>query len=288
MKENYNNKKPHQVTTIKKLGNKQNFIGAYGFIDDINGQPVALLYVEEHSIASADFSNNLLTYIKVLIATIIISILIFIFFLERLLVKPLKKIEDAISAISTGDLTEENVEDKYNDELSGLAKVHNNVLSNLREIVSLIQDKANKVDIHSNQLSSNMDNMVLSSSETTANAIQIAANFDSLINQLDLIEKTSAEILEKAKQHTHTQSNLANVSGLADDNNPCYAAIKRQEIEITQLSKALKDSLLSIQGIVATTEEQTLIIEEISLTAKNLSKMAEELNQISLRFKVTK
>ncbi|NTW05551.1 MAG: HAMP domain-containing protein [Peptococcaceae bacterium] len=248
-----------KVNTIgftKSIEGKQKKLGAYGLLNDISGQPVALLYVEAKSAASVSLSSNLKIYILCLVTTILITIVLFAIYLQKTVVRPINNIFYEADKISKGNLTGNKVELKTNDELGKLAGVFNSVLVNLKEIVALLQDKSNFVTDYSNELSASAENVTVSASKTTSTVGQVNDNLDQVSTNIAQV----ASVFQQASQYAEEGTHGINRITVQMD------SLQRVNTENVEVITELKDSASKITQIV---DIITQIADQTSLLALN-------------------
>ncbi len=248
--------KVSNVGFTKSTEGKEKHLGAYSLLNDISGQPVALLYVEAKSVASVSLSSNLRIYILCLVTTILITILLFAIYLQKTVVRPINDIFNEADKISKGNLTGNKVELKTKDELGKLAGVFNSVLVNLKEIVALLQDKSSFVKEYSNELSASSENVTISASKTTSTVSQVNDNLDQVSANIAQV----ASVFQQASQYAEEGTQGINRITIQMD------SLQKVNTENVEVITELKDSASRITQIV---DIITQIADQTSLLALN-------------------
>ncbi|MBP3709695.1 MAG: HAMP domain-containing protein [Treponema sp.] len=174
---------------------------------------------------------------------VIISLILFVIFVNSRVLVPLLKTSKKFTIVSQGDLTQPmNV--FSTDEVGKMAQDYNNMLSNLRNLINTIQDNANTLSSVGVELSANM-------TETASSINQIASNIESVKQQ---VLNQAAGVEESAK----TVSNADNMV------NHLNTRIESQSTNVTQSSAAVEQMVSNIASISKTLEKMDNVIKELS------------------------
>ncbi|WP_256760945.1 methyl-accepting chemotaxis protein [Cohnella sp. WQ 127256] len=114
---------------------------------------------------------------NIIIVLTIISIMLGIsiaFYLSSTIIKPLVQIIFRIQTIATGDLRGGQMESKTKDEIAQLAKAMNQMVGNLRLVVTKVHENAERITLSSEQLSGSAEQMTMATKKIT-NAVQSVA-----------------------------------------------------------------------------------------------------------------
>lgn len=189
--------------------------------------------------------------------------------------KPLIAIKEDALRLSKLDLTQD-IDPKVKsrkDEVGILGMAFQEILDNLRNVLSSVQDSSEIVSA--------------SSEELTATSQQSVKTMESVAIILDeqgqkvLDTKEKYKTIEKAIKDSESGIEKLNVSGIEMEE-------KKQEIldALQNLSAIAEENSAATQEISASVEEQASSAEEISSASDGLASLAEDLHQILKPFKV--
>ncbi|WP_096550295.1 methyl-accepting chemotaxis protein [Ureibacillus thermosphaericus] len=208
---------------------------------------------------AAIYSSNF-TAVIVLIASLIVSGIL-VYFVRKTITLPLRKVVEAVKVVSSGNLTEKDLQVNSKDEIGQLSKAFNTMKNNLKTLIQSVQQNSEQLSVAAQQLS-------VSTEEITSTSEDMSRRVNS-----------TAEVAQ-------TNSQAANDSARAMDE----TAIGVQKIaESTQLlhSNSIDTSNMAVHGgeIILHAEKQ---MDTISLSTslvndlvQKLSKQTEEIENIS-------
>ena len=178
----------------------------------------------------------------------IANILVFIFFtllITFIILKPLKRTNDAIAGLSTGDadLTY-RLPVNGNDELAQLAKGVNKFIELLQTMMKQIQENSNSINDVILELGS-------SSQETASATTEIMANIESVKNQAknqsNAVTNTNSIIDESNTSMKHLQTNVV-----------------AQTSDITESSAAIEEMIGNINSVTNSTGKMTHAFNDLA------------------------
>ncbi len=185
----------------------------------------------------------------------LVLVLILAFTLSRLITKPLHRITKAAGKIAGGDLTQEPISVKNNDELGDLAKVFNNMSASLRKIIENISEQS----------------MIISGSSATL--AQVSGQSSQTVAQLSSTISQISTATSSVAQNSHSSSTSAQATD---------EATKTGKKSILELVGKMQ----TIQGAV---EKGALAMESLSSRSsqigaivKVITKIADQTNLLSL------
>ena len=217
---------------------------------------------------------------------VIVNILVFlflIFLITFMILKPLKRTNDAIAGLSTGDadLTY-RLPVHGNDELAQLAKGVNKFIELLQSMMKQIQENSNSINDVILELGS-------SSQETASATTEIMANIESVKNQAknqsNAVTNANSIIEESNTSRKHLQTNvIAQTSDITESS----AAIEEMIGNINsvtnstgKMSHAFNDlahlisegstNVVACSNVIAQVEEKSKILNDANNTIKSIS-----------------
>ena len=248
-----------------KLNNKDNII-TYGKIKVIGwsfGQ-----YLDKQGIQqevdelSKYFSalGGIVAVIGVLTALIIIN----------LITRNLKKIDNHMTILSTGDLTkgvEENLK-KKKDEVGDIAKAINKTQQYISEIISLIKINSYSIDMKSENLS-NISSKFVYSTENIAHAIEeVASGSDTqaqeLTDTVEIVNKFGRELDKIVVQFEEINTRAVDIDKKAKKSNNSMEMVVQGLLELIVTFSEFKEKINLMDKNIKKVNEFTSVIKSIS------------------------
>lgn len=248
-----------------KLNNKDNII-TYGKIKVIGwsfGQ-----YLDKQGIQqevdelSKYFSalGGIVAVIGVLAALIIIN----------LITRNLKKIDNHMTILSTGDLTkgvEENLK-KRRDEVGDIANAINKTQQYISEIISLIKINSDSIDTKSENLS-NISSKFVYSTENIAHAVEeVASGSDTqaqeLTDTVEIVNKFGRELDKIVVQFEEINTRAVDIDEKAKKSNNSMEMVVQGLLELIVTFSEFKEKINLMDKNIKKVNEFTSLIKSIS------------------------
>lgn len=201
------------------------------------------------------------------------------FFAARIITKPLQRLEEAASKAAEGDLNQEIVIQKSDDEIRALSIAFDTMLKS-------IQDMVHNIDNNFNTTSKAVSNMKEVSELASKHSVAISGATEDIskgaISAAEAIQQTAEaveeatslaeEVQEKAEQSTHTsQAMLQTLDESKTIVNHLVTGIQKlaneQEVSLKDVEN-LKNNALQVESIITMVGE---IAEQTNLLALNAS-----------------
>lgn len=199
-------------------------------------------------IPKAQFESTANSLNKIMIITFVAGALIFIIAFGigiAYIIKPLKKVKDAIEEIASGDADlRKTVDIKTDDEIGAVVTEFNKFTGNMREIMTDLKEAKENLEFAD-------ESLVATTEDTSAAITEILANIESVHNQI------------------RTQSD--SVSGTA-------GAVNEIASNIESLEKMIETQSSGVTQASAAVEQ---MIGNISTVNHSMDKMADSFNQLS-------
>lgn len=217
---------------------------------------------EQNNLLKDVVQNTNLKFISIkrlaLVATLLALLvgLLLGFFLARSIALPLQKVAIESSKIAEGDLSGKEIDIHTRDEVGQLAQAFNKMLLNVRDLVTLVQEKSQLVAASSMQLSASSQNVAAGAQETASTINQVA----SIVEQVTVNTQHIAETSEQAT--TYAQAGTEGIDRIS---------LQMQSIENAttgsgEIINTLNESAAKISQIV---ELITKIADQTNLLALN-------------------
>ena len=213
----------------------------------------------------------------IIISVLIILSIIISFMIIKGIVASLKSLKNELDALAEkgGDLTQE-IKVKSKDEIAGLANSLNKFISNLRLIISEVNESTENVIHINNDINSKIDNLSSTIEEVSSSTESIAAGMEETAASSEEMLATSHEI-EKAVEgiSEKIQDGLISVEGIqksADD-------VKKNTIESQEKAKAI---FLETKGGLEKAIENSHIVARISILSESIIEIAAQTDLLAL------
>jgi len=199
-------------------------------------------------------SSIILTIITIIIAAVLSVVLV------RILINPLKLVQNSITDISSGnaDLTK-RIETKSNDEIGQVVKGFNNFTGKLQGIMKDIKESKDG-------LTSAGASLKNSTEDTSASITQIIANIESVHSQI-------------TNQDRSVQQTAGAVTEIASNIEALEKMIENQSAGVTQASVAVEEMIGNIQAVNSSVDKMAGSFEKLMSSAQNGSKLQNEVNR---------
>lgn len=210
---------------------------------------------------------------SVLVFALAITILLALL-LIRSISRPVKKASLAMTRIAEGDLTVEEIKTKNKDEIGVMIHTFNQMVRNLKDLVSAVGDNSDHIAAMSEQLSSSTDQNMLAIEHITSTMEEIATGSntqaDSVEDTKHLVNNLSDKISELTRNAMFMSDSSIKASESANDGHKHIdEAVKQmQEIDLTvnnsaevvsQLGEQIQE-IGSIVGVINSIANQTNLL----------------------------
>ncbi|QLY80498.1 methyl-accepting chemotaxis protein [Clostridium intestinale] len=204
--------------------------------------------------------GGIVAVIGVLTALIIIN----------LITRNLKKIDNHMTILSTGDLTkgvEENLKRKK-DEVGDIANAINKTQQYISEIISLIKINSDSIDMKSENLS-NISSKFVYSTENIAHAIEeVASGSDTqaqeLTDTVEIVNKFGRELDKIVVQFEEINTRAVDIDEKAKKSNNSMEMVVQGLLELIVTFSEFKEKINSMDKNIKKVNEFTSLIKSIS------------------------
>ncbi|GEL77731.1 methyl-accepting chemotaxis protein [Tenuibacillus multivorans] len=251
------------ITLARTVTNDQGeVIGVYG-ID-----------FEMSALATALRNESLLTTIIVSTIAAVIGIIAVLLFVRRITNK-LTTVQDGLSSVAEGDLSHP-VEVKSNDELGDLADSYNQMIDNMRGLISSVIDTSEQVAASSEQLSANADETTRAS-EQISGSIQEVSNgneqqVENVTRSTNFVEDISNNIREISNRTERVTSSSVETSEKAGHG-------ERVITQAVDQMESISSNVTNIGDVIKKLDERSNEIEQILQMINDIS---EQTNLLAL------
>ncbi|MFJ8260927.1 methyl-accepting chemotaxis protein [Rummeliibacillus sp. NPDC094406] len=210
---------------------------------------------------------------------IIIAIMIGVFillYMNRIIAKPLAKLNQSVNVIAGGDLTEPAIQIHSKDEVGELAKSFNAMKESLKGLISSLA-------ISSERLSASSEELSASTQEVSASSIEVSQNLESTVQTAEsttyaakesaiAMDETAAGVQKIAESAQSLHSSASDTSDIANIGQGKISNAKQQMMLIHSSTKNTTDLIQSLS-------KQS---EEIGNILKVITDITEQTNLLAL------
>ncbi|MBH1942562.1 HAMP domain-containing protein [Mobilitalea sibirica] len=212
-------------------------------------------YVQRTGLVSGNIGAYINTFINMLVINLII-----VFFMYRLIIKPLKKHIKVLREIGEGNLSE-NVSVNGKDEFSKLAKATNLTINHLNELIGEVQKSAHNTDTTTSKLEDNLKDIKLSTYQIGVASEEISKRAEMQANIIEDGSKKAEQLSDVIEKNKHNMTSLNEIS-----------------LEINHL---VSEGLDEIEKLAKTNNESILSIRDISLNIDQMNDSASKIGEAS-------
>ena len=213
--------------------------------------------------------------IVVLVISVIISAVL-ILIVRKVITAPLERVMKSAEFISDGDLTQENLDMKAQDEIGQLGRIFDTMKENLRSLIGNVQGNAEQLSAAAQQLSASTEEVTATTEDvtnqvTTASEMASGSMRSSAESALAM-EETAHGVQRIAESSQTLHSASLDASKTATDGKNIIEQAKRQ-------MSIINDSTATVSEVVHRLAKQTAEIESIS---KVITDITEQTNLLAL------
>jgi methyl-accepting chemotaxis protein len=228
------------------------------------------------------------------VAALAVGILVALYLGRKISLATSMILEQA-EAISSGDLTRDDISLNSKDELGDLTTEINKMKNNLRKLINSMASNAQVVASSSEELSSTSQQMSATAEETSSQANVVSAAGEQVSRNLQTVatgsEQMSASIKEIAKNATEAAKVATEAVKVAEDTNTTVSKLGDSSAEIGQVVKVItsiaqQTNLLALNATIEAARAGeagkgfAVVANEVKELAKQTAKATED---ISLR-----
>ncbi|EGO63343.1 methyl-accepting chemotaxis protein [Acetonema longum] len=200
----------------------------------------------------------------IIAAVLIIAGLLIIWFARRI-AKPIQKLEISANRIATGDLSQQKVDVKSNDEIGRLGRSFEQMALNLRGLIQKVQGATEQVSASSEQLTA-------SSAQAAQAANQVAGAINDVatgaVNQLKAVDHTIHIVEQLSAEIQEAAANAGNVTATAQQTLTAAQeggkAVQQATSQMANIEKSVDDSAKMVDKLGERSQEIGKIVDTIA------------------------
>jgi methyl-accepting chemotaxis protein len=209
------------------------------------------------------FRNKRFQGLIIFIAVLVITLLL-VFSISRSITRPINRIVDVVSVVAKGDLTPVETEDEdlgnNQSETAILMATFNEMVNNLREMVSAVVKNAIETNMFAHEISEAMENQSQIVTQQSASASEITSTMAELSSSFNQIADHSASVASLADDALeNTKEGAEAVEQVIMKMEDIHTANQKRVDEIVDLGKKSKD-INKIMEIINNIADHTKLI----------------------------
>jgi methyl-accepting chemotaxis protein len=226
------------------IASEKNIVSAVQQLDEL-----LMLADSKAKYAKKDVTDSVATSKTVMMAIGLVSVLIaaiIAYGTVLAIIRPLKKVNEMLYVVSTGDLTR-RLDDSAQDEFGDLAKNCNNLIDSLKALITGISSRAAQLAAAAEQTSAVTAQTTQSIQNQKSQVAQVAAATTEMHSTSQLVTKSAEDTLNQIK---HADSEAEKVKVISEENKRTILVLARDVEEAAQVINKLHQDSASIGGIL--------------------------------------
>jgi methyl-accepting chemotaxis protein len=208
-------------------------------------------------------------------ALLLASVALNIFIFRGIIVRPINKIVSLLKSVSEGNLTEQ-VDIKSNDEMGNMSYYFNLTIRNIRNLVGVIKEQADKLSNIGTDLASNMNNTAAAINEITSNTESVKNQVN---NQTVSVDQAGAIMGEITR---NIESLNVNIQKQTKDIELSSAAVEEMLANISSVTQTLNGNVENVKELATASENGKNSLLEVSQNIQEIARESEGLKDINL------
>lgn len=212
------------------------------------------------------------TIIVILSATILT--LIFIIWLTRSMLRPIKRLQESARAVSKGDLTVK-LETRRKDEVGELAKYFERMVDNLRMMILGVQETAEQVSASSQELSASADQTTKAIEHSTMAIQELAEGAEQQVKSVTdgsgQMSQMAEDVRMMSERVQSVTTNMRHTSGAAYSGNEAAGEAVEQ---MNSIQETVEQLATVIQSLNARSVEIGSMVDVIATISKQTNLLA--------------
>ncbi|HWL13603.1 MAG TPA: methyl-accepting chemotaxis protein, partial [Ureibacillus sp.] len=236
---------------------------------------VAAVYYEDNL---HELANSIQKVIVIIAIAILLVTFIVLFLFITSVLKPINKLGTLMEEVSKGDLSV-NIEVKSQDEIGLLGQHFNTMISNMKNIITVVQESSNHVEQRSHHLSALAQETTASSVEVSNAVNDIAIGATTSSENADMVTETTGQLGEKINDMKSKTDSLHDITIEADQLNlmghekmkNLLGSFDHSQVELTNMAHAIKGLEMKVGAIGTVMNTISEISAQTNLLALNAS-----------------
>nr|WP_096203197.1 methyl-accepting chemotaxis protein [Bacillus sp. FJAT-45350] len=251
--------------------NDQARVLSYGTIEQ-TGWKVGTVYFEERLLEEA----NHFLFIIFLVSLIGIGVAIVVtYFISQSLTKPILRLKEQVNKVADGDLTV-YVKSKSKDEIGELSNHFNDMVRNMKKLISSVEHSVTEVSQASENLSAISEETTASSEEVGRAIAEIARGANQQASDIELANKKSFTLSSQIEKVSEQNEQMNVLSKKVDESSQKgVAQAEILKVKTNETSEVIQSVNTDISNLVSK-------IKEIETIIGSINEISEQTNLLAL------
>ncbi|OES45495.1 methyl-accepting chemotaxis protein [Domibacillus iocasae] len=224
--------------------------------------------MEEGSKANTNMVHSVKTMVLILsIAAFILAIIIGTM-ITRMITKPILSLAKGAESIASGDLTQDDIQVKYRDEIGNLAESFNQMKMNLRELIHQVGSNAEQVAATSEELSASAEQTSKATEQISMAIQEVASGSEKQVSSTGESAQAVDEISRGMNQAASSIQSVADLTASTNEKASIGNTIVAQTVEQMNL---VQDS----------TTESSEVVNALGQKSKEIGQIVELITQVA-------
>lgn len=216
----------------------------------------------------------------IFIAAIILGFVIW-YMLRKMIIQPVKSIEEAAVKLSDGDLSFE-VDVKSEDEVARLSKSMKGSIDSLGRILQKVQGISSRLSHVAHSVEKNSGKMVEGTRLEAEAVSDISSAVEELNASISEINESTEELAASAEETAAAMDEIATSIGqVTSSTRDLFSSVEATSSSIEELSGAIKEIANSADNLSSATDETVAAIEQITSSVKAVEQNSKESAKLS-------
>ncbi|WP_458118660.1 methyl-accepting chemotaxis protein [Paenibacillus sp. Z6-24] len=224
--------------------------------------------------ADASYKQAVLVTIIVSAAGLLVSLLLGIW-IVRLIVRPLRNVQELMTSAAAGDLTVV-AEHDAGDEIGQVAKAFNVLVGSMRKIIKSVDESAMTLSAASEELTASAEQTAQASSHIAVSSGELSTGFTS---QTDTIIHVTDSVNDMAQQMQDVQNNSAQIHTLTSSMQDAADEGLNEVREITDIIQRLSSGIHDNLNVMTSLNNKS---DQISFASSAIQQIAKQTNLLAL------
>lgn len=197
------------------------------------------------------------------------------YFVANSIAKPILKMAQMAEKIGQGDLTVDVMQTKSDDELGKLTQAFNQMIINLRQLVSRVRDGSSMVALNTDQVVSSTEQMNSSVQQISSTIQQISKGSQTQARELEETSKVVTKLTKNMKdlaRKANTTAELTREVGIISESGSKSAS--EADFRMSKIISVTDDSARKIRELAERSGEITAVLEVIRKIADQTNLLA--------------
>lgn len=205
--------------------------------------------------------------IVVLVASLFVSFLL-VLYVRRSITLPLRKVVESVKIVSSGNLTQEDLQVRANDEIGQLSKAFNTMKNNLKALIQNVQRNSEQLSVAAQQLSASFEEITATSEDMShrisATSEVVQANSQAANDSAVAMDETADGVLRIAESTQVLHNTSLDTSEMASRGGEIILHAEKQMGTISVSTSLVNDLVQKLSKQTEEIENISRVITEIT------------------------